>query len=333
MNAPAEATGRSSRRRRARTTILDYGDRSGVIWLNGEFLPWKRVRLPVLTQGLHYGASVFEGERAYEGRIFRSRDHSRRLLHSAARLVMDIPFDVDALEAAKAETLARSGLSDAYVRPVVWRGSRLMDLATQGADVHCAIAAWPWDEPTPHPRVGIRMTLAHWRRPPRSAAPVDAKAGGLYVIASLAKDEAQREGYDDALMLDGDGDIADATGANVFFVRDGELFTPERGDFLDGVTRQTMIQLALDRGIRIHQTKIRPEDLRGFSECFLTGTAAEVTTVVEIAGICFVPGAVSLELHAAYQQAVRAPSDHFPPALLHPQPFRHIGRAFPTHGA
>ncbi|MFC0687751.1 branched-chain amino acid transaminase [Novosphingobium clariflavum] len=299
-------------------TEHNYANRDGVIWFDGAFRPWREANMHVLTQGLHYASSVFEGERAYEGQVFRSHDHARRLIHSAGRLGMELPFSVDALVAAKAELLSRNDLRDAYVRPVVWRGSNEMDISTDGSDVHCAIAAWVWADPTPDLENGIALTVADWRRPPRSSVPTDAKAAGLYMISTMAKDEARRQGYSDAVMLDCAGRLTEATGANLFFVRNGALHTPSPGHFLNGIARQTVIHLAREAGIPVREYDLFPQDIRDFSECFLVGTAAEVTAVASIGGHVFTDRTVTRWVSTLYHQAVRDKGRYMPAAQLVP---------------
>ena len=288
--------------------MLPFDDRDGWIWIDGAYVPWREAKVHVCTHGLHYASLVFEGERAYGGRIFKSRAHGERLQRSAELLQMETPYGVDAIEEVKAEVLRRNGLSDAYVRAFFWRGPEVMGASGRGGKIHAAVAAWDWPsyfDPEKR-RQGIRLEVARWRRPAPESSPTAAKAAGLYLICTLAKQEAENRGFDDALMLDYRGLVAEATVANVFFVRDGALHTPVPDCFLDGITRQSVIELAQAAGMSVHVRPIRPDELSGFSECFLTGTASEITPVGSIGEARFVPGAVTERLSAAYAQAVRA---------------------------
>ncbi|MEM6898494.1 MAG: branched-chain amino acid aminotransferase [Pseudomonadota bacterium] len=297
---------------------LGFDDRDGLIWWNGTFVDWRDANVHVLNQGLHYASSVFEGERAYQGRIFRSLDHSRRLIHSAKRLDMDVSFSLDDIESAKQEILARSGLSEAYIRPVIFRGSGQMGISVAGADVHFAIAVWHWENLFENRSNGVRLTFSSWRRPPTLCAPADAKAAGLYMICTLAKNAAEASGFDDALMLDVYGNIAESTGANIFFVRDGELHTPRPDCFLNGITRQTIIELAKDLGLEVIERSIHPDELSSFTECFVTGSAAEVTPVQSVAQIGYEIGDVSTSLMDAYRSVVTMASPNLSIAKLLP---------------
>ncbi len=280
---------------------------SGDIWYDGTFVPWADAKLHVLSHGLHYGSSVFEGERAYGGRIFKSAEHTERLLASGRMLGFEIPWTAEQINAAKEETLARMNLTDAYVRPVAWRGSEMMGISAQHNTIHLAIAAWEWPSYfKPEERLkGIRLDLADYRRPDPRTAPYKAKAAGLYMICTISKHAAETKGYTDALMLDWRGQVAEATGANVFFVKDGKIHTPTPDCFLDGITRRTVIGLARDRGIEVIERVIMPEELEGFDQCFVTGTAAEVTPVSEIAGNHFEVGEIIKTLMEEYDAAVR----------------------------
>ncbi|WP_298962638.1 branched-chain amino acid aminotransferase [uncultured Roseibium sp.] len=285
---------------------------SGDIWYDGTFVPWSDAKLHVLSHGLHYGSSVFEGERAYGGRIFKSEEHTERLLASAGMLGFDIPWTAEQINSAKEETLARMNLVDAYIRPVAWRGSEMMGISAQKNTIHLAIAAWEWPSYfAPEERLkGIRLDMADYRRPDPQTAPYKAKAAGLYMICTISKHAAESKGYADALMLDWRGQIAEATGANVFFIKDGKIHTPTPDCFLDGITRRTVIGLARDRGIEVIERSILPDELSGFEQCFVTGTAAEVTPVSEIAGHQFQVGDIIKNLMEDYDTAVRpeAPS-------------------------
>ncbi|EEE43675.1 branched-chain amino acid aminotransferase [Roseibium alexandrii] len=280
---------------------------TGDIWYDGAFVPWSDAKLHVLSHGLHYGSSVFEGERAYGGRIFKSEEHTERLLASARELGFEIPWTAQQINSAKEETLARMNLADAYIRPVAWRGSEMMGISAQKNTIHLAIAAWEWPSYfAPEERLkGIRLDMADYRRPDPRTAPFKAKAAGLYMICTISKHAAEAKGYTDALMLDWRGQVAEATGANVFFVKDGEIHTPTPDCFLNGITRQTVIGLARDRGIEVVERVIMPEELSSFEQCFVTGTAAEVTPVSEIAGNSYVVGDIIKTLMEDYDAAVR----------------------------
>jgi len=281
--------------------------REGWIWYNGEFVPWKQARLHVLTHGLHYASSVFEGQRAYGGEVFKLREHSERLVRSARYLDFDLPYSVDELDAACREVLKKNKLVDAYMRPFAWRGSEEMGVMARNNKVHVAIAAWEW--PSYFSREerlrGARLTIAEWRRPDPATIPCKAKAAGLYMICTLSKHAAMDKGYSDAMMLDYRGLVAEATGANVFFHRNGELHTPTPDCFLDGITRQTVIALARGAGLKIVERQIRPEELGDFDECFLTGTAAEVTPVAEIEQYHYRPGQVCKLIVDRYEKEVQ----------------------------
>jgi branched-chain amino acid aminotransferase len=280
---------------------------TGDIWYDGTFVPWSDAKLHVLSHGLHYGSSVFEGERAYGGRIFKSEEHTERLLASARELGFEIPWTAEQINSAKEETLARMNLTDAYIRPVAWRGSEMMGISAQKNSIHLAIAAWEWPSYfAPEERLkGIRLDMADYRRPDPRTAPFKAKAAGLYMICTISKHAAEAKGYTDALMLDWRGQVAEATGANVFFVKDGKIHTPTPDCFLNGITRQTVIGLARDRGIEVVERVIMPEELSSFEQCFVTGTAAEVTPVSEIAGNSYVVGDIIKTLMEDYDAAVR----------------------------
>lgn len=287
--------------------FVPFHDRDGWIWLDGDFVPWREAQTHVLTHALHYGSSVFEGERMYAGEIFRLTEHSERLHRSAGLLDFEIPFSVAEIDEACKATCARMGLEDCYVRPVAFRGPEQVSVSAFHTRTRVAIAAWDWPsyfDPETKAR-GIRLSWAKWRRPDPATAPSAAKAAGLYMICTLAKMAAERDGYADAMMLDWRGYVAEATGANVFFVRDGALHTPPTDAILDGITRRAVIELAQARGLEVVVRHIRPEELATFSECFLTGTAAEVTPVSEIGEHRFTPGALSLGLMEAYGRMVR----------------------------
>ncbi|HYD88100.1 MAG TPA: branched-chain amino acid aminotransferase [Vitreimonas sp.] len=288
--------------------MLPFDERDGWIWLDGRFTPWRDAKLHVLTHALHYGSGVFEGMRMYDGRIFALEAHTRRLVRSAQLLDFAIPWSEAELNEAAIETCLRNGLHNCYIRPIAWRGAEQLSVSALDTRVHVAIAAWPWPKYFDEDRLrrGIRLCWAKYRRPSADAAPTAAKATGLYVICTISKNVAEREGYDDALMLDSTGAIAEATGANIFFVRDGVLFTPPPSSFLDGITRQTIIALARARGIKVVESRIMPADLGAFTECFVVGTAAEVTPVGQIAEHAFQPGRLTFGLIEAYSALVRS---------------------------
>jgi branched-chain amino acid aminotransferase len=282
-----------------------FHDRDGWIWFDGSFVPWRDAQVHVLTHGLHYGSSVFEGERAYGGKIFESAKHTQRLMRSAEIMGFRIPFSFEEIEKAKADTLAKSGLEDCYLRPIAWRGSEKMGVSAQHNTIHLAIAAWAWGAYFADRMTGIRLGMAKWRRPAPDTAPFEAKAAGLYMIATLSKHAAEAEGFADALMLDYRGLVSECTGANVFFLRDGAIHTPVPDCFLDGITRRTVIALAKAKGYEVIERHIDPSELPTFSECFITGSAAEITPVNEIAGTFYQPGRVTEELVHAYDALVR----------------------------
>jgi branched-chain amino acid aminotransferase len=285
--------------------LLPFDDRDGWLWLDGSLVPWREAKLHVLSHGLHYASAVFEGERAYAGNIFRLRDHSERLIASGRILSFEIPWSAEQIDAASNAVLKANGLTDGYVRPIAWRGSEQLAVSATGTSVHLAIGAWPWPSYFGTERMqGIRVGQADWRRPPPECAPVKAKASGLYMIASLAKVKAEEEGYADALMLDWRGKVAETTGANIFFVMDGELHTPTPDCFLDGITRRSVIALARHKQIKVVERQIDPAELTRTSEVFLAGTAAEVTAVREIGPHRFTPGAITETLMKDYDRLV-----------------------------
>ena len=283
-----------------------FDQRDGFIWMNGDMMPWADSKIHVLTHGLHYGSCVFEGARAYNGRIFKLEEHTERLFYSARELGFELPFSADAINAACRETLDKNGLVDGYLRPAAWRGSEMMGVSAQQNRINVAVAAWEWPSYfNPEERLrGIRLDMAKYRRPSPETAPCHAKAAGLYMICTLSKHDAEAKGYADAMMLDWRGQIAEATGANVFFVDNGVLHTPLPDCFLDGITRRTVMELARGRGIEIVERAIMPEEMDGFSECFITGTAAEVTPVSEIGPYRFTPGDISKNLMDDYTALV-----------------------------
>jgi len=286
--------------------MLAFDDRDGFIWMNGEFIPWRDAKLHVLSHGLHYASAVFEGERAYGGSIFKLDEHTRRLHESATMLGFEIPYSVDQINDACREALRLQELTDGYIRPIAWRGSEMMGVSAQNSRINLTIAAWAWPSYfKPEERLkGIRLDIAQYRRPDPMTAPSKSKAAGLYMICTMSKHAAELKGYADALMLDYRGRVAEATGANVFFVRDGEIHTPDPDCFLDGITRRSVIQLAEARGWTVIERPIFPEELPTFSECWLTGTAAEVTPVSEIGPHKFTPGDKSLQMMEDYARLV-----------------------------
>ncbi|MCF6321586.1 MAG: branched-chain amino acid aminotransferase [Rhizobiaceae bacterium] len=287
---------------------VPFDQMDGLIWYNGEFVDWADAKLHVLTHGLHYASSVFEGERAYGGRIFKLTEHTQRLFYSAQVLGFEIPYTVEEIDQACIELLAKQNLVDAYVRPVAWRGSEMMGVSAQSNRINVAIAAWQWPSYfDPEERLkGIRLDMAEYRRPDPKTAPSFAKAAGLYMICTISKHAAEAKGYADAMMLDWRGQVAEATGANVFFVKDGVIHTPVPDCFLDGITRQSVITLAKARGYEVVERVIMPEEMSDFSECFLTGTAAEVTPVSEVGPYKFTPGKISRDLVEDYERLVNA---------------------------
>ncbi len=284
----------------------NFDDRDGWIWFDGKLVPWREASVHVLTHGLHYASSVFEGQRAYDGTIFKLTEHSTRLRKSAELLGFEIPWSVEEINAACIEVLEASGMKDAYMRPVAWRGSEHMGVSPKGTAPHLAIAAWYWGkyfDPALADR-GVRLTIAPWRRPAPYTAPVHSKAAGLYMIATLSKQHAEDHGFHDALMFDWRGQVAEATGANAFFIRDGVIHTPTPDCFLDGITRQTLIGLAKRRGVEVVERAIWPEELESFEQFFLTGSAAEVTFVGSVGPWNFEVGDLSRQLAKDYDDLV-----------------------------
>jgi branched-chain amino acid aminotransferase len=285
---------------------VPFDQMDGEIWYNGKFVPWEDATLHVLTHGLHYASSVFEGERAYSGEIFKLDEHTQRLHDSARILGFDIPYSSEVLNEATLELLKRQNLVDAYIRPIAWRGSEMMGVSAQRNTINVAIAAWAWPSYfDPEERLkGIRLDMAHYRRPDPRTAPCNSKAAGLYMICTLSKHAAEQKGYADALMLDWRGQVAEATGANIFFVKDGIIHTPIPDCFLDGITRRTAIDLARSRGFEVIERVIMPEEMADFEQCFLTGTAAEVTPVSEIGPYRFSVGEIVRTLMQDYDNLV-----------------------------
>ena len=286
---------------------VSFDNVDGVIWYDGRLVPWQDANVHVLTHGLHYASCVFEGERAYGGKVFKSTAHSERLKNSANILDFEIPYSVAEIDAAKQRVIDTNNLPDGYLRPIAWRGSEMMGVAAQTNTIHLAIAAWAWPsyfDPAEKLK-GIRIGLAEYRRPDPATIPAMAKASGLYMICTISKHKAERAGYADAMMLDWQGRVAECTGANIFFIQDGRIHTPTPDCFLDGITRQTVVELARRRGIEVIERKISPDELTKFSECFITGTAAEVTPVAEIAEWRFKPGSITKQLMEDYTAEVQ----------------------------
>ena len=285
-----------------------YDDRDGLIWMDGEMIPWREANVHILTHAMHYASSVFEGERAYNGKIFKSVEHSERLKRSAQMIDFEIPYSVEELEAAKKEVLAASGLQDAYVRAIAWRGAgEDMGVASAKNPVRVAIAAWEWGAYYGDAKMkGAKLDISKWKRPSPETIPSHAKAAGLYMICTMSKHAAEAKGCSDAMMYDHRGYVAEATGANIFFVKDGEVHTPDPDCFLNGITRQTVIQMLKDKGITVHERTIKPAELEGFEQCWLTGTAAEVTPVGQIGDHTFEVGALTRDIAESYEALVRA---------------------------
>ncbi|WEX07871.1 branched-chain amino acid aminotransferase [Chelativorans sp. AA-79] len=286
---------------------VPFDQLDGFIWMNGEFVQWADARIHVLTHGLHYASAVFEGERAYGGQIFKLTEHTERLHESARLMGFRIPYTVAEIDDACRQLLAKQNLQDAYVRPIAWRGSEMMGVSAQNNRINLAIAIWEWPSYfDPEQRLkGIRLDIAEYRRPDPRTAPSKAKASGLYMICTLSKHAAEAKGYNDAMMLDWRGQVAEATGANIFFVKDGKLHTPDPDCFLDGITRRTVIDLARRRGLEVVERTIQPEELTDFEQCFLTGSAAEVTPVAEIGPHTFQVGEITRLLMNDYSEEVR----------------------------
>jgi branched-chain amino acid aminotransferase len=284
-----------------------YDDRDGQIWLDGKLIDWRDANIHILTHAMHYASSVFEGERAYNGKIFKSRQHSERLHRSANMVDFQIPFTVDEIEAAKVETLAASGLTDAYVRAIAWRGAgEDMGVASARNPVRLAIAVWEWGAYYGDAKYkGAKLDISKWKRPSPETIPCHAKAAGLYMICTMSKHAAEAKGCSDAMMFDYRGYVAEATGANIFFVKDGEVHTPDPDCFLNGITRQTVIGMLKDRQINVIERHIMPDELESFEQCWLTGTAAEVTPVGQIGDYNFEVGALTRDIAEGYEKIVR----------------------------
>ena len=287
---------------------MDYSNLEGYIFLDGKLLNWTDAKLHVLSHGLHYASSVFEGERAYGGKVFKELEHTERLIRSAQTLGFSIPYSIEDIFEIRKDVLKANNILDGYIRPVAWRGSEMMGISAQKNTIHFAVAAWKWPSYfSPEAKLkGIKLNISKWKRPDPSTAPVNTKAAGLYMICTLSKHEAENLGYDDSLMLDYRGYIAEATGANIFFVKDNEIHTPIADCFLNGITRQTVIKLAENENFKVKETRLKIEDLAKYGECFVTGTAAEVTPVKSINEITFQPGKVCKILIEKYTNLTKS---------------------------
>jgi len=288
--------------------MIPYDKRTGKIWYNNDLVDWQDVKLHVLSHGLHYGSFVFEGLRVYEEEIFKLEEHTERLYHSAKRMGFEIPYSKGEINKATKKIVSVQNIQNGYVRPFAWRGSEMMAISAQQTKIHVAIATWEWGSYF-DPKLkteGIKLNISKWRRPAPNTIPWDTKASGLYMICTLSKHEAEQQGYADSLMLDHEGNVAEATGANIFFKdKDGDLHTPIPDSFLDGITRRAIIEIAKSKNIKIHERKISPKELSKFVGCFLTGTAAEVTPVSCIADFKFKVCNTILDLSEGYQTLVR----------------------------
>lgn len=288
--------------------MAGYDDRDGFIWMDGKLVDWRAANVHILTHGLHYASSVFEGERCYNGRIFKMTEHSERLRTSGDLLDMPLPYTAAEIDAAKVATLAANNLTDAYVRAIAWRGAgEDMGVASQRNPIRMAVACWTWGSYYGDAKMkGAKLDIAKWKRPSPETIPHAAKAAGLYMICTMSKHAAEAKGCSDAMMLDYRGYVAEATGANIFFVKDGEVHTPLADAFLNGITRQTVIGMLRDKQIKVHERHIMPDELESFEQCWLTGTAAEVTPVGSIGGYTFEVGALTREVALDYEKLVRA---------------------------
>ena len=287
---------------------IPYDKRSGKIWLNGKNVNWSEAKVHVLSHGLHYASSVFEGVRVYDGEVFKLKEHTDRLFYSAKRMGMDVPYSIDEINKATKEIVNIQKTHNGYIRPVIWRGSEMMAISAQKNKINVAIATWEWGSYfDPKLKIeGIKLNISSWRRPSPDSIPWDTKAAGLYMICTLSKHEAEAKGYVDSLMLDHEGNIAEATGANIFFKNAaGELHTPIPDSFLDGITRRCVIDIAKSKGIKVIERKIKLDDMSDFVGCFLTGTAAEVTPVASIGEYNFKVCNIITELSESYQGLVR----------------------------
>lgn len=283
-------------------TLLSFDDRDGFIWFDGKMVAWRDAKVHVLTHGLHYGSCVFEGVRVYNGKIFKLREHTERLITSGKLLGFTIPYSVEELEKATQETIEKQGVENGYIRPVAWRGSEMMAISAQQTKIHVAIASWQWPSyfSKEAKERGLRLQISKWARPAPNCAPTASKAAGLYMICTLSKHTAESEGFDDALMLDYRGLLSEATGANLFLVIDGKIHTPTPDCFLDGITRRTVMDLARKRGIEVIERHIKPEELKNTQEIFLTGTAAEVTPIGQVGDQKFTVGNITKQLMEDY---------------------------------
>ena len=288
--------------------MIPYDKREGKIWYNNELVDWQDVKLHVLSHGLHYASCVFEGERVYDGEIFKLEEHTSRFFHSARRMGFEIPYSEKKINDASKKIILNQNIKNGYVRPVAWRGSEMMAISAQQTKIHVAIATWEWGSYF-DPKLkldGIKLNISNWRRPAPNTIPWDTKAAGLYMICTLSKHEAEKQGFTDSLMLDHEGNVAEATGANIFFKdKDGNLHTPIPDSFLDGITRRTVIEIAKSKSIKVNERKIKPEELNNFTGCFLTGTAAEVTPVSQIDKFNFEVCDLIIDLSDSYQTKVR----------------------------
>ena len=288
--------------------MIPYDKREGKIWYNGELVEWNKVNLHVLSHGLHYASCVFEGERVYDGEIFKLEEHTSRFFYSANRMGIQIPYSEKEINSASKNIISAQNVQNGYVRPVAWRGSEMMAISAQQTKIHVAIATWEWGSYfDPKLKInGIKLNISNWRRPAPNTIPWDTKAAGLYMICTLSKHEAEKQGYTDSLMLDHQGNVAEATGANIFFKdKEGTLHTPIPDSFLDGITRRTVIEIANSKNIKVNERKIKPEELSNFVGCFLTGTAAEITPVSQIANNNYKVCKTIIELSESYQALVR----------------------------
>jgi branched-chain amino acid aminotransferase len=288
--------------------MIPYDKRSGKIWYNNELVDWADAKIHVLSHGLHYASCVFEGERVYDGSIFKLEEHTTRFFYSAKRLGFEIPYSEKEINSACNKIISTQNVTNGYVRPFAWRGSEMMQISAQQTKIHVAIATWEWGSYF-DPKLktnGIKLNISSWRRPSPNSIPWDSKASGLYMICTLSKHEAEQQGFTDSMMLDHEGNIAEATGANIFFKdKDGDLHTPTPDSFLDGITRRTVIKIAKSKGIKVHERKIAPTELTNFVGCFLTGTAAEVTPVSCVADNQFKVCETIIDLNESYQTLVR----------------------------
>ena len=288
--------------------MTGYDDRDGFIWMDGKLVDWRAANVHILTHALHYASSVFEGERCYNGKIFKSTQHSERLRNSGDLLDMPLPFSIEEINAAKEATLKANGLTDAYVRAIAWRGAGPdMGVASKNNPIHLAVACWTWGNYYGDAKMkGAKLDIAKWKRPSPETIPHAAKAAGLYMICTMSKHAAEAKGCSDAMMFDYRGYVAEATGANIFFVKDGEVHTPKPDAFLNGITRQTVIGMLKDMGVKVHERHIMPEELESFQQCWLTGTAAEVTPVGQIGTYTFEVGDLTKRVSSDYEKLVRA---------------------------